>query len=344
MLSVQLVGKESLKMELDKKDDATQNDVLSLEKIKERDEKIHKAYLNFIELGDEHYFVELMEMVDSMSKYRVAEKMKAKMNYYDSEYMEDLMQECRLQMWKDLKNAREMGVDQQREHYGYLARTIYERAAGKVLKGDFDTQKRKANFNTDSEEVRKENGKEQEAGLDSSPVQSVFDKEAAGFYVMYLEEFMRTLMDTEEAPQDCLAVVYTRLLPHIMGYVADNITSSVKWARQRMGTHDVEYLSGESELEIAGCGYSFFRWGKHYVKQLDNVVEINGKRYILRKVIYLEAFDYGKNIENMDRRAFRTILNEATKKLSQNSKFVALASEYLDKDERLYKLIGGVKR
>lgn len=92
-------------MGVEKRDDIINEKPLSKDKINERDDKIHQAYLNYLELGEEQYFLELMELVDSMSKYHVTEKMKELMNRYDYHYLEDLMQEARFEMWRDLKQA-----------------------------------------------------------------------------------------------------------------------------------------------------------------------------------------------------------------------------------------------
>lgn len=60
-------------------------------------------------------------------------------------------------------------------------------------------------------------------------------------------------------------------------------------------------------------------------------------------IVYIDAYDNDRDIEHMDRRAHNIILRDAIETLCQDPRFVSLGSEYLDKDERLYKLIGGVK-
>lgn len=329
-------------MGVDKKDDIINEEPLSEDKINERDDKIHQAYLNYLELGEEQYFVELMELVDSMSKYHVAEKMKEMMNRYDYHYLEDLMQEARFEMWRDLKQAKKRG-DDSRFTYGYLARTIYTRTASRLVKGEVYTDKRKANHNADSIEQMSEDGVEQEARGTGSPMKMIYNKEAAEFYSKFLDGYVRALMKTKESPEYCLAVAYTRLLPHIIGYGKDSVASSVKWARRKMEKHNIDYLSNESEEEIAENGYPFFEWGPYYVEQLDKIVEIKGKRFVLRDVVYIDAYNNDRDIEHMDRRAHNIIFKDAIESLCQDSRFVSLGREYLDKDERLYKLIGGVK-
>lgn len=211
------------------------------------------------------------------------------------------------------------------------------------MKGEVYTDKRKANHNADSIEQMSEDGAEQETRRTGSPIKMIYNKEAAEFYSKFLDGYVRALMRTKESPEYCLAVAYTRLLPHIIGYGKESVASSVKWARRKMEKHNIDYLTNESEEEIEENGYPFFEWGSYYVEQLDKIVAIRGKRFVLRNVVYIDAYDNDRDIEHMDRRAHNIILRDAIETLCQDPRFVSLGSEYLDKDERLYKLIGGVK-
>lgn len=315
----------------------------SQQKIRERDEKIQKAYLNYLELGEEHYFLELMELVDSMSRAQVAEYLKNAKGYYDADYVEDVMQEARLAMWKHINKTRET---REKDYftYGYYARGIYKMIAQQEIDKERNTDKRGANFGAFSVEKMREDGTETRAEETDATADCMEKKEAADFYAKFFDEYLRTLMETDESPKCCLATTYARLLPHIIGFGTESIVSSVKWARKKMGKHTVLYLTFDSENEFRNHGFNFFKWGIKYTTQLDNCVTIDGKQAILGDLIYLESFDLNRDIEHMDRHLHNVILKETINRLSQDSQFVALGSEYLDRDERLYKLIGGERK
>ena len=316
---------------------------LSRRKIRERDEKIQNAYMNYLELGEEHYFLELMDLVDSMSRNQVSEYLKNAKGYYDADYVEDVMQEARLVMWKHINKTRKE-KDKQFFSYGYYARGIYKMVAQQEIDKERNTNKRRANFGAFSVEKMREDGSETESNDSDTPVANADKKEAADFYSRFLDGYLRTLMDTKESPEYCLAVTYARLLPHIMDSGTESVTSSVKWARKKMGDHTVSYLTWDSEESFWDNGFVFFKWGIQYIKQLDKWIMVTGKPFILRDLVYLEAFDHKRDIEHMDRHIHNVILKETIEKLCQDKSFVALGTEYLDKDERLYKLIGGERK
>lgn len=315
----------------------------SQQKIRERDEKIQTAYLNYLELGEEHYFLELMELVDSMSRAQVAEYLKNAKGYYDADYVEDVMQEARLAMWKHINKTRET-KEKDYFTYGYYARGIYKMIAQQEIDKERNTDKRKANFGASSVEKMREDGVETKVEEKDATAESMNKKESADFYARFLDEYLHTLMETGEPPECCLATTYARLLPHIIGFGTESVASSVKWARKKMGEHTVQYLTSDSENEFQKNGFGFFEWGIKYLAQLNNYITIDGKRDILRDLKYLESFDRKRDLEHMDRHLHNTILKETINRLSKDNRFVALGTEYLDRDERLFKLIGGERK
>ena len=336
-----------------------QKESMSPKENSETIEKIQTAYINCITLGDDFYFQELMEMIDLMCSSWIVNRIISAKKYYDEGFIKEVMQEARLNLWLDIKKTRELKLEP-KPTYGWYAYGIYKHCVMNELKKYF-SKRNSINLASFSLDVMKELGKEISIGTDDISItntvgkktivnnvdkeekDAVLEEERVIFYSAFLDEYLRTLMNSEESPENCLAVMYARILPHVLDDLRDSIMASVRWARERMGMHNIDFLTKDSESDMVNNGFSFYKWGSEYLKQLDKAIFVETKEYRVRDVIYIEAFDKGRDIEHMDRDTHRNIQRKAFKQLISDPKFISLGMEYMELDDRMYKLLGGIK-
>lgn len=351
--------RSEMRVKQENQSESEKNSVVSQEKtvLNNKIDKIQEAYLQYLQSGEEKFFHTVIQVLDSMCIVWIRNYLQGNRRYVTGDLLEEILQEARLNVWRDMNTTRKEQKEP-RSTYGWYARGIYLNCARKEQEY-YLSNKNYANVNANSVELMNETGSTISVGsaensivvqqgnrtivnnVDIQKPDYVLQKERSNFYVNFLEAYIRTLMETKESPENCLAVMYTRLLPHAMDEIRDSLMSSVKWAKNQMGDYDIGYLSVDSENKMIENGFSYYRWGKNYIEQLDKEVVIQGNQLLLRQVKYLETYDKGRNLEHMDRNTHKVLQKETFKKIVRDPKLRALALEYVEKEDRMYKLIGG---
>ena len=305
-------------------------------------EKIQKMYVECLKSEDDEKFLDLMEVIDSMFIPWSRKQLEQRIGYYDAKYIDDIMQESRLNLWRDIRKTKEM-QSEPRETYGKYAYGIYKKSMSQALR-KHSNGKKNVSVKLNSLDAMKGTGREVQGKNKFEYVENkeeIVQKERAYFYSYFLDVYLQHLMESDESPENCLAVMYARVLPHVTDQVRESIMSSVKWARKQMGKNNIGDLTLRSESLMNVNGFLFYKWGVKYLEQLDKKVIIAEKEYTLRDVIFLDAYDNGRKFEHMDRDTHKIIQRNTFEKLIKDPKFVSLGLDYLDKDDRMYKLIGG---
>lgn len=323
----------------------------------EKIEKIQENYIRYLQSGEESFFQEMIQILESMCVGWIKNYLRKNNRYISTETVEEILQESRLNVWKDL-NITKKENKTPRDTFGWYARGIYMNCAKKE-QVYYLSNKNFANANSCSVEFMNENGitisvgNKEDSLVVSRGNRSVINRadiikedeilqtERRNFYGKFLEAYIRTLMDTKESPENCLAVMYTRLLPHVMGEIKDSLMSSVKWAKNQIKDQSIEELTVDSENKMIENGVPYYHWGSHYLEQLEKEICVNGNLVVLRQVKYLETYDEGRKLEHMDRDTHKAIQKETFKRILKDPELRELAVEYVEIEDRMYKIIGG---
>ena len=82
------------------------------------------------------------------------------------------------------------------------------------------------------------------------------------FYTSFLDAYLHTLMDSTEAAENCTAVMYMRILPHVLDLVKDSVASSANWARRLIGDKIFIEIASISENKMHEMGFRFIDGGR----------------------------------------------------------------------------------
>lgn len=308
-------------------------------------DQVQRAYENYLKYGDDLYFQELIEIIDASCVAMIKNYMRSCRRYEDPRIVQEIQQEAKFAVWKDIKRTRERNASPRYTFYWY-ARGIYRNCMANENKeflstGNIitNTAESLSGLNVEEDYVQAHPLHEKKTAEDDE----VLDQERGYFYANFLDAYMHTLMECSEPAENCLAVMYMRILPHVLDLVRDSIMSSAVWARKQIEDKTVAQMTILSEEKMRVNGYPYYNWGQDYIRQLRRRVTIDGECTILKDVEYLKAYDKGRNLEHMDRDTHRIIQREAYKNLIKDPQFISLAKEYVNKSDLMYKLIGGAK-
>lgn len=321
--------------------------------------KIQKAYCDYVNFGDERYFQELLKLTDAMCTKWVRDHLEEK-GCYNDEVEGEALCNARVGVWK-AANSGKIACDSNSEEFAKYAYGIYKISAQDAVR-KFERRKKKTGEVVYSLERMRETGKDISVGTEGSyiveqkgvsntvkPVEiekkdSLLVEERRKVYATFQEMYFKSLMETTESPEKAITLMYVRILPHVLDEVRDSISSSVTWARKRIGENTIGYLTYDSEDNMQQQGFTDFNWGIGYTGQLDKEVLLKDEKCIVRDVRFLEAYDKGRNLEHMDRDMHYSVQKATFESLKDLKEFIFLAKQYVDKTDRMYGLIGGVKR
>lgn len=299
---------------------------------KEKAQKIQRAYLEYMTGGNEEYaFAELMKLQDAYCIPWIRKKL-GNMGCYVENNEEDILQESRQALW-DLV-SKEKKNKTIRESFAYYAFGIYK---NKTLEAIRRICRKRARLDVHSfEEPVGDGGKKIGDIVPPEISQDVLElEEIRRMCSRLFQVYCKAFMSSSAFPPRCLALYYARVLPHLLGVIPESKAASAKWAFEKIDNRTVGALGEDSEKTLCRKVKNDLRWGRDFIRQLNEIFEFDGGKIYLKDVVYTEAYGKGK-IEDWADSMHKTARKDAAEMVQKEPELLNLAKEYVSKKDILY--------
>ena len=158
--------------------------------------------------------------------------------------------------------------------------------------------------------------------------------------------YCKALTDSGAEPPRCLALYYSRLLPHIlqicfsMETIPDSKAASPKWAIDKMGKRTIGILGTESETQLKNYVLRNLMWCESFQKQLEESVSTLVGIQVMKNIIFTAQYDE-KQIGHMTDYMHKVVAKDWLRLMKQDSKMIEGAIEYTSGADKLSKALKG---
>ena len=289
-------------------------------------EQIQSAYVDYLEKRSNIAFSELIHMLDDLCVSWVRAQL-WKTGCYNDDNVDTILQNARLSVWETILKENE-----ERNNFAQYAFGIYKKKTFDIIR---KTIRRKNNMNVVSiDEPVGDSGKSLIDVLTFEQPNAFEQNDILKIYNNVFKIYCTAFMDSNAFPPRILALVYARVLPHILEKIPYSKATSAKWAFDRMDVHSVGKLGVDSEKTLQTNVDRKLHWGDPFIIQLNDRIEISGKSMILKDVIYTDNYNKAK-IEDWADSMHKTAVTGAKKLLIKNKNLLELIQEYFPDDRIL---------
>lgn len=317
------------------------------------EKRIQRAFCNFNTCGKEDDFNELFELTSAKWKQKVIRYLKSK-GCYNDETLDDTLCRAEIGVWKAAKNTMGPGNYDSTEFCAY-SYGIFMNSVKGVVK-EYYSKHNQVNVNTVSVEQSNEKGINLLQGREvenqfSKRINGVTrlvgpeqhkdipDKKRSFVFQRLLYEYFVTLMNAKVVPQKSLALVYARIIPHLLKEIPDEKASSAKTAISRMKGKTMLELKVEAEKILQKYVSMDMSFKEPFLKQLDMPIGVGGDVILIKDMYYTDMYDEDK-IEHWSDNLHAIIIRETYKRLQEEEEFIGLADRYLKSRNKYCTLIG----
>lgn len=295
--------------------------------------KIQKSYEQCLKEFNDKDFSELVTELEITALPWIRKQLWQK-GCYSDENEHAILQEARVALWELIIQDSDDSVI--REKVVLYVFGIYKKKTLDAIRS-ITRNRKKMDIYLFSEEVGN-TGKTQE---DMLPVEKVdFEKiqESREMYdeifCIYCNTLLTSFTSRSFFPQN-LALYYARILPHLFGEILDSKASSAKYAFEKMHEQNIKSLKWDSEHTLQKHVSKRLFWGKDYVQQLEEEIDIDGKKILLKDVIYTDVYDKTK-IDKWAYYLHEVIIMRAKDVILRNRDLMDVTRDYISKDDILY--------
>lgn len=320
------------------------------------EDKIQKAYNNYIKLGDEDYIRELVELTNIKWKHKVMEYLRNR-GCLDDDTLDDSLCNAWLGVWKAAK-GRVITSDPDSREFCLYSCGIYMNSAKSVVR-KYYRKKNTPNINTTSiewlcevganvvedQEEQGDNSKHMSnSSMNYSCMQTTYENDNAASHKHYvykklLKEYIDTLTSVDVSPQKVLAHIYARIIPHILDEIPDTKASSVKNALARMEGKTIQELATEAERLLKGNMFPEFSFDQTFMERMEQNICTSNYSGCIGDLIYTSVYDEDK-IEHWCDDLHKIIIRETYKRIQEEASFMCVADKYLKHRDKCCTLIG----
>ena len=315
--------------------------------------RIQRAYCDYITWGKEKYFQELLELTWAKWKQKIICYLKNK-GCFNDETLDDAFCRAEIGIWKAAKN-REIPCDVNSTEFCAYSYGIYMNSVKGVVRSYY-SKHNQVNVNTISVEQKNEAGvnllqSRDDDGQFSKRINGVtklmntelhnagYDREKDHVYQRLLYEYFVTLMDVKVVPQKSLALIYSRIIPHLLKEIPDEKASSAKAAFRRMEGKTVYELKVEAERLFQKRLFMDVSFGDAFLEQLNTSICVGDNATLIRDIMYTNIYDEDK-IEHWSDDLHRIVIRDTYKRLKEEEEFLGIADRYLKSRNKYCTLIG----
>lgn len=302
---------------------------LLIKESKKRDlevSKIQTLYEEYKINNSEQVFSELIQMLDKYCTPWVRKHL-WRSECYTDETEHTVLQEARTAVWKATYQS------EVKESFAYYAFGIYKKKTLDVIRKISRERARIEITSLDDPE-----GSSGKSIIDGPPpTQPDFGEkeETRKVYIGVFRIYCSSFMNSKAFPPRSLALYYARVLPHLLDEIPDSKATSAKWAFERMGKQSVWGLAQDSEKTLQYDIDKDLAWGPDFMHQLNDEINVSGKNWRLKDIIYTAVYDKGK-IEDWADYMHRATLKISTKLLLEDKDLLELVKAYALHDSILY--------
>lgn len=296
--------------------------------------KIQALYEEYIIEYSDCVFTELIQILDEYCTPWVRKHLWGSGCYTD-ENEHTVLQAARMAVWEStLKGANQSEI---KESFAYYAFGIYKKKTLDVIR-KISRRRAKIEF-TSIDEPMGDGGKSIIDVL--PPMQPDFGEkeEVRRVYEGVFRIYCSSFMNSKTFPPRCLALYYARVLPHLLDEIPDSKATSAKWAFARMGKQSVWVLTQDSEKTLQNDIDENLTWGPEFIRQLNDEINISGKIWQLKDIIYTSVYDKGK-IEDWADYMHKATIKASSKLLLDDKDLLELVKEYIATDSLLRRFWG----
>lgn len=302
-----------------------------------RDLKVSKIQMLYEEYKinySDHVFTELIQMLDEYCTPWVRKHL-WRSGCYTDENEHTALQNARMAVWEStLKDDNQNEI---KESFAYYAFGIYKKKTLDVIR---KVSRKRAQIEfTSIDETIGDGGKSiidvlpqtQPDFGEKEEIRRVYD----GVFRIYCSSFM----NSKTFPPRPLALYYARVLPHLLDEIPDSKATSAKWAFERMGKQSIWGLAQDSERTLQYDIDRNLAWGSDFTHQLNDKINISGRIWLLKDIIYTSVFDKGK-IEDWADYMHKATIKTSAKLLLEDKDLLELVKEYISNDSILCRFLG----
>lgn len=295
--------------------------------------KIQKSYEQCLKNFSDKDFSELVTELEITAQPWVRKQLWQK-GCYSEDNEHTVLQEARVVLWEMVIKDSEISII--REKVVSYAFGIYKKKTLDTIRTIIRDKKR-MEIHLFSEEIGN-TGKTQE---DMLPIEitdfekieesrEMYDK----IFCIYCNTLLTSFTSRSFFPQN-LALYYARILPHLFGEILDSKASSAKYAFEKMYEQNVKSLKWDSEYTLQKHVSKKLYWGKDYVQQLEEEIDVDGKKVLLKDIIYTDVYDKTK-IDKWAYYLHEVIIMRAKDVILRNTDLMDVTRDYISKDDILY--------
>ena len=248
---------------------------------------IREAYEAYLSDRSDWNFQELVRLTDTRCKPMVFWRLKNKELLTESN-VNEVLHNARLFIWQEI-NSSESDYSTQSDYsaqtFPGFAYNVYKNKTLELITDIFRARRKDERWT-----VRGEGD-----GPVPDPETSIDEtRKLRKIYSIGIVSYCRALLDLDEALQGCLALFYSRVLPHMLKSIKYTKDTSPKWAFERMYGLAVKTLTADSETTLKKDICADLAWNENLLKQLNDEIEILGRSLSLGDLIYTDAYDQRK--------------------------------------------------
>lgn len=311
-------------------------------------EEINKKYEKYVQ-GDDCLLEDIMDALDKKYRGTVSHQLYAA-GCYDDENEHTAMQEARMGVWKLLQKSRsEQKIEQA---FAAQCKGIYYHKVMDVIRDVLSTNKKwDGGISSLDIELPSENGTVASLIADRShggnrPDLVLEDEAKREFFDSAFTTYCQALTNSDAEPPRCLALHYSRILPHILHIyfevdtIPDSKASSPKWAIEKMGKRTIGVLGNESESQLRKYVSGKLHWCDSFLKQLNTEISTSVGLKMMKNIIYTDQYDE-KQIGHMTDYMHKTVVQDWLELMKKQSVTVEEAIDYTVGSAKISKVLRG---
>ncbi len=293
--------------------------------------EIQDAYEAYFRNGSDADFEALIHVLDDCCKSYVRTKLKMS-GCYSYETEQDIMQESRIGVWKLLEKERSgKSISKNFASYAFV---IYKNKTLDEIRKCFGSKKKMPAVSL-SETIGQDGveiGDTIPGKKDMDPVDLAEQRELFRTIFLY---YCRSFLETKNFPASPLALYYARVMPHLIDMVSENIATSAKWAFGYIGEMKIDEMKTESESFLADHVEKTLRWGEEFVRQMDDLIDVNGDKVRVRDIVYTQNYDQRK-IADWSEYMHKNCVKNSYRMIMADKRILGLAVEYISHRDALF--------
>ncbi len=312
----------------------------------------NKKYERYVH-GEDGVFKDIMAALDRRYRGMVIHWLYVT-GCYDDENEHTAMQEARTAVWKLMQKAR----NEKRVDFSFfdVCGGIYYHKVMDVVRNELTKIKRfGGRISSIDVELPGENGTigtviEDPAHKGNRPENVIEDTKKRILFDSSFKMYCRALTESDAEPPRCLALYYSRILPHILHIcfgvetIPDTKAASPKWAIEKMGKRTIGVLSEESEEQLKNYVLKTIMWCEAFQNQLDEIVTTPCGEIIMKSIIFVDHYDE-KQIGHMSDYMHKVVTKDWLRLMKEDSNMIENAIEYTIGSDKISKILrGGLER